>query len=316
MHRSFRFGDLVELWMLDERRYRDQPPQNALLGYGSVDPAIEDPTRTMLGVSQREWLVGGLKGSSAAWKVLGNPVQFFPLAIGPALLNALNAALAPALPATLPLPPPLLIDGWDGYATERRTLLAAIDAVSDVVVLTGDYHESFVADLPPTPETYLLDGYSAGVEFVAPPVNSPNLGETFELAGFPSAATIDAVFEANLTANNPWVKYHDGVNSGYGVVEFTATSAHYDFVFVSNKLDRDATASVAASWQVVRGAAVASPAAGPLPTRVRSSGAAGSPPTESLLAATGPTSPGLAAAAAAGAVALAARRLRDVATPG
>ncbi|HVE93880.1 MAG TPA: alkaline phosphatase D family protein, partial [Acidimicrobiales bacterium] len=74
VERTFQFGNLAQLWMLDERRYRDEPPASAVVGYGSVDPAIDDPSRTMLGAPQREWLTNGLRTSAATWKVLGNPV--------------------------------------------------------------------------------------------------------------------------------------------------------------------------------------------------------------------------------------------------
>jgi alkaline phosphatase D len=317
VHRSFRFGTLVELWMLDERRYRDQQPENAFFGYGSVDAASEDPSRTMLGPAQRDWLVNGLRASTAAWKVVGNPDQFMPLVLGPAFLNAVTAAVAAISPTTVPLPPPLGVDGWDGYAAERRALIGAIASkpVADVVVLTGDYHESFVSELPVTVSSYPLDGKSAAVEFVVPPVNSPSLGETFERGGLPNGTPlINTAFEADLLVNNPWVKYHEGLASGFGVVEFSAAATHYDFVFVSNKLDRAATAAVGASWQVARGTGKATVAAGPLAARVRSSGtvapATPVPSATGPLAATGRAAP-LMPAAALAAAALAARRLRE-----
>ena len=68
---------------------------NAVVGYVSVDPATDDPNRTMLGATQKAWLLDGLTSSTAAWKVLGNPDAMMPIDVGPALAGALSAALSP-----------------------------------------------------------------------------------------------------------------------------------------------------------------------------------------------------------------------------
>lgn len=73
-HRSFLLGDLAELFLLDERQHRDPEPPSSdhPLGTSSVEePAMVDPSRTMLGADQRAWLTDGLSASGAAWKVLG-----------------------------------------------------------------------------------------------------------------------------------------------------------------------------------------------------------------------------------------------------
>ena len=105
IHRRFRFGRHVELWMLDERRFRDQPSDSVALSAGSVDPSRHDPGRTMLGERQAAWLSDGLADSKATWKVIGNQVPFFPTVIGPSLpgpgLGDPRALLAGAGPRTL-----------------------------------------------------------------------------------------------------------------------------------------------------------------------------------------------------------------------
>jgi alkaline phosphatase D len=314
VYRSFRFGDLVELWMLDERRYRDQQPQNAFISYGSVDPAINDPSRTLLGTTQHDWFVGGLTGSNAAWKVLGNPVMFMPFVVGPPLMAALMAALGPTIPVGLPLPPPLLVDDWNGYNAERMAVIGAItDAgVDDVVVLTGDYHESFAADVPGAIGTYDIDNNSVAVEFVVPSVTSPGLGETLERGGFPNGDAVDTAFEGNIAVSNPWVKYHEGVSNGFAVIELTAERAQLDYVFLNDRLDPATAAAVQASWLARRGNPHVEPAPGPLPARVRAANQvapAPAAPAPQLPQTGGTALP--AAALAAGAAALAARRALD-----
>jgi len=143
-------------------------------------------------------------------------------------------------------------------------LIDVMDGVDDVVVLTGDYHESFAAEVPLKPGDYalsqlapvpLLDARTVAVEFICPAVTSPGLTETLAGLGLPGDAplNINTVFEANLTLANPWVKYHEGFRNGYGVVEFAATQAQYDFWHVDDRTDPDTAAAVVKSFRVVKG---------------------------------------------------------------
>ena len=323
-HRRLGFGDLADLWMLDERRYRDEHAANAFIGYGSADPAVDDPARTMLGAAQRDWLFEGLRTSGAAWKLIGNPVPFFPFVVGPALASAVEAAFAPLAGSSAPVPPPLTVDDWNGYRFEQRSLtdLVATAPVRDVVILTGDYHESLVADVPVRPGDYALDGNSVAVEFVAPAVTTPGTWETLELGGAPSAAPLEQTYKANLAANNPWVRHHEGRANGFGVVELTAARAQYDYWYLDDRLDRSSGVRFASSWEVLRGQPRVRPAAGALGARDRNATAASPPPAApapggELPASGGSTRPlALLAAGLAAAVARALRHaMSDEQTP-
>ncbi|MFT5223895.1 MAG: alkaline phosphatase D [Glaciecola sp.] len=273
-HRRLQFGDMVDLWMLDVRRYRSEHVTNAFVSYGSVDPEVNSPDRTMLGDEQLSWLLDGMATSSAAWKVLGNPVMLFPFFMGQAFPSAIQDSLSVLPPGEAPpLPPPLLIDDWNGYAFEQRLVIAAMEQIPDVVVLTGDYHESFATDIPVRPGDYRDDGNSVGVEFIVPAVSSPGLSETLEAAGLPGASTIDVVFEANLTANNPWCQYHEGFAQGFGVIEFSDERAHYDFWFIGDREDPATSAAFAAGWESPRGADKLTESSAALPDRGRPSSA-------------------------------------------
>lgn len=269
VYRRFTIGNLVDLFMLDERLYRDVQPTNAVVGYLSVDPATDDPDRTMLGATQRDWLFNGLGSAAAAWKVLGNPVVMVPVDVGPPLAGVLSAAVTGLGTPLPPIPPPLYVDGWDGYRGERQKIMSFIDerAIKDVVVLTGDYHESFASHLPVDRSTWQLDANSAAVEFIAPAVTSPGLSEVLRMGELPEALTINTIFEANLVASNPWVSYHEGFRNGYGVAEFRADGMQYDFWFVDNRNDPNTAATSTASWKVARGTSVLEQAAGPLGPR-------------------------------------------------
>jgi alkaline phosphatase D len=268
INRRFRFGDLVELWMLDERRYRDQQPQSTLFAYGSVDPAADDPSRSMLGAEQHQWLVGGLGASDAAWKVLGNQVPFFPLVIGAALPSTVETLIAP-IRDQLPLavPPNFYIDDWNGYKAERRALTAAFATLPDVVILTGDVHETFVADIPADPGGYWLNRRSVAVEFIVPAISSASLSRGINQVAYPVGDLINIAYETNLAVGNPWVKYHDGHASGFGIVDFTTTRAQCDLWHLNDVNDRNTTGHVAASWQTQRGTNHATRATNPLQPR-------------------------------------------------
>jgi len=263
--RRMQFGDLVDLWAIDTRLYRDQQPTNAIVGYGSVDPAVDSPTRTMLGAEQKSWLKASLAASTARWKVLSNQVPFYPFVVGAALPNVLEQLLDPLDGTLPPLPATLTVEDWNGYRAEQQEMMAVMAEAKNVVVLTGDYHESFAAEVPIHPGDYLLNGNSVAVEFICPSVTSPGLSETLEGVGIgPLSSLINPVFELNLTLANPWVKYHEGFSNGFAVVEFGRERTQMDYWFIADRSKADTTATVAASWEVRQGAAKLFKAAAPL----------------------------------------------------
>jgi alkaline phosphatase D len=121
LFRRLTFGDLVDMYMLDTRQYRSDQNQALRL----------DPTRTILGDAQEQWLLDGLAGPTARWNVLAQQVFFSQrdFTAGP------NDSFSD--------------DAWDNYVVERNALrdhLAAVGA-SNPVVLTGDVHASYVCDV-------------------------------------------------------------------------------------------------------------------------------------------------------------------------
>ena len=66
LYRSFRWGRLLEIFILDTRQYRSDNGQP------------DGPGKTMLGNTQRRWLTDGVATSTATWKVV---VSSVPLSI-------------------------------------------------------------------------------------------------------------------------------------------------------------------------------------------------------------------------------------------
>lgn len=253
IHRRLRFGRHVDLWMLDERRYRDQQPDSAAFSAGSVDPDREAPDRTMLGAAQLAWLTRGLRRSPATWKLIGNQVPFFPTVLGPAYPAAVSEVLEPVSPALAHEAVAYYVDDWNGYPAERRRLVDRMAAVEDVVVLTGDVHMSYACEIPRDPGTYAVTGESVAVELITPGISSPSIG-TIAAQYVPGADTaFDSVTGANETAFNPWVKWRDSTHCGYLLVDLDAERVRADWWLVDDAQQPDSDVTRARTMRVRRG---------------------------------------------------------------
>ena len=205
IYRSFAFGDLADLVMLDTRLAgRDvQVERTDVLG-------IEDPRRTILGAAQEHWLDGELRESvraGARWQILGQQVMF-----------------APQTPYNTTGGNP---DSWDGYRASRSHVYDMVERhqVPNLVVLTGDVHSAWAFDLP----RQLSDRYdpatgrgSLGVEIVCPAVSSPSA-----FLGPEGEARL-----ADTPKTRPHLKFLDGRSRGYVVLDITRDRLQADWWFV------------------------------------------------------------------------------------
>jgi len=152
LYRRMQFGDLAELFVLDTRQYRTDQP----CGDGQKPRCEEayEPEATMMGPEQERWLMGGMRASGARWNVLANQV----------LIAQLSRVIEGERTFSM--------DKWDGYVAARSRLLDffATERPSNPVVLSGDIHSNWVADL----KTDFDDPSSATVatEFVGTSISS------------------------------------------------------------------------------------------------------------------------------------------------
>jgi len=132
MYRGARFGDLMDAWFLDTRQYRSDQPCGD--GVKPLCAEIMSPERTMLGVAQQAWLLGGLQRGKACWNLIAQQVMMMHL---DARRDPLQAERYYAT------------DTWSGYLNERERLLYHIDALGlrNVAIVTGDSHQHFVGDV-------------------------------------------------------------------------------------------------------------------------------------------------------------------------
>ena len=132
------WGRLARIHLLDDRQYRDPQacPKEGRGGSNVVAraacPALDDPRRTLLGAAQERWLDDGWS-LDRPWNLLAQQTLMARFAWGEPGLG----------------PEALWTDGWDGYGPARKRLLGTVAAkkVPGVVVLGGDVHSHYVADL-------------------------------------------------------------------------------------------------------------------------------------------------------------------------
>src|SRR5688500_8074543 len=126
LYRRVQWGGLANFHMLDTRQYRD----DQACGDGlKTCPERLNPTRSITGAAQEKWLLDGLKRSRARWDVLGQQVFFSQLDFTPGAGERNN------------------MDAWDGYAANRDRVVAGFRHTRNTVVLTGDVHAAWAADI-------------------------------------------------------------------------------------------------------------------------------------------------------------------------
>eukprot|EP00834_Sanchytrium_tribonematis_P004321 NODE_206_length_12919_cov_0.381357.p3 type:complete len:484 gc:universal NODE_206_length_12919_cov_0.381357:3423-4874(+) len=122
IYRTFQFGKLFELIMMDTRSVRDQN--------GIRNPKIiGNPNRTLLGTAQENWLKK-LPLKPTKWTLYGNQIAF---AVVNKKIHNLNF--------------PLLEDAWDAYPASRRFMIdymhkRQLESGSKPIMLSGDVHIS------------------------------------------------------------------------------------------------------------------------------------------------------------------------------
>ena len=236
--RELRWGDLATLMLLDSRQYRDEHLGGSALGLLGTTVMTEDlqaPGRTMLGETQRGWLLDGLSAAQrdgVRWKLVGNPCM-----IAPVQLVDLDTPELRALDPSLPRHAGLYLgtDSWDGFGWERDQVLGHLrdDGVSDVAFLTGDQHTFMAAPL----STDFDDPAAPTVayEYTGGAISSPSgITEGLLSGGLSSYAT------------NPPFDHMDIHRNGYGLVELTNASMSVTFMGL------DATSPAATAVPTVR----------------------------------------------------------------
>ena len=230
---SIPLGAQAELFLLDQRQYRDDQP----CGDEFFVPCEESerPGRAYLGEAQKAWLKRGLQESRATWKVVANQAMIMSLDGPPR--NEINK------------------DQWDGYAAERAEIVNHLTAngVKDVTFITGDIHTFFAGNVTASGRQGApSDPPPAATEFVGGAVTSRGIVP-------PEARLTEAqaalLLDTSVLANNPHIKFSNMERKGYAVMECAGDELRVAFRAVDTVRDDNATVFDLQRFKVDRGAA-------------------------------------------------------------
>ncbi len=220
---SVPLGANAEVFLLDQRQYRDPQPCGGEIAVPCNDV---DTPRTFLGKEQKDWFKRAVSTSKARWKVVANQLMIMSLDSAPG--TTLN------------------VDAWDGYAAERREILEhfAANGVEDLTFLTGDIHTFFAGDLFTTGRA--LGGRPIGTEFVSGSMTSLGLESLFP------GPTVQAI-QAGIPVNNPHIKFAELSRRGYAVAEASPTELKVEYKGPTSTTVRGAPISTIAKFRVAAG---------------------------------------------------------------
>ena len=178
LYRRLSFGSMATFHVLDTRQYRtDQPcgDGNRVGCAGALDESA-----TILGEAQERWLHDGLRTAGTRWNVIANQLPLAPLA------QPTTAGLAYS------------VDKWTGYVRVRDRLIGVLGEprVSNPVVIAGDVHVNWVADVNRDPEQ--PGGATVATEFVGTSISSGGNGVDLSRGG------------ERLLGANPHVRFYNG----------------------------------------------------------------------------------------------------------
>lgn len=254
LHRSFTFGDLMELVIIDTRIGGRHIEADA-----DTDTYV-DADRKLMSDEQRDFITARFTDAQTGaiprtWKVLGQQIMMGHLG-GPPLISS-----PPSNPLTADQPWLSVVnrDQWDGFDSEREAIFSlvgdqnATDGIDNFIVLTGDIHTSWAIDLVDDPRKRTPPSMAAapspvqasqfyGVEFVTPSITSPGLAD-------PGGG-----LATGLLTNNPHMHYVDLVNRGYSIMEVTPAAITNTWFHLNSITDvEDEGQTVARVYRVLEG---------------------------------------------------------------
>ncbi|WP_340678144.1 alkaline phosphatase D family protein [Paraglaciecola sp.] len=259
IYRSFEFGNLLNLYMLDTRLIgRDK--QLSYQEYRNADTReidlkgflndLNNTHRTLLGKTQMAWLENAISQSTSQWNMLGQQVLMAKMLIPSevfaggelaqtsqriAVLTSLKEKLAAGVSLSveeqqrLASVMPYNLDAWDGYPTEREAVYNLFKTHNKpLVVVAGDTHNAWYSQLKDNA------GHVIGVEFATPGITSPGM-ETYLNLDDSNALKV----ATDLTALIDELEYCNLHQRGYLVVTLTPQQANAQWRFVDNILTED-----------------------------------------------------------------------------
>ncbi len=257
IYRSFDFGNLVSLHMLDTRvigrdqqlRYGNYMGAGGTFNAEALATALSNPSRQLMGAEQTSWLQGQMAKSKATWQILGQQVLMARMDIpAPLVLQSITfsaymglVAKAQTAPASMTAAElqilnqpaiPYNLDAWDGYPAARETVLGMAKTLDkNLVVLAGDTHNAWASDLAD------MNGHAVGVEFGVTSVTSPGFEEVFPNE---NPAAVSTGLEQAIGP----LQYAQTQSRGFVVIVVTPAETRAEYRYVSTVKAKSYTASV------------------------------------------------------------------------
>jgi len=181
VYKKLSYGAVADIFLLDTRQYRT----------GSND----NLPRHIVNEAQMQWLIDGLKASTAYWKVIAQQVV-----ISSDPFNTGDAG-----------------DQWDAFPDDRARLLGEIEraGIVNVVFLTGDAHVFMCNELSSDFSALASDPrrVPTAIEYVGGSVTSPGLVKN----------------EAEVQLYAPWNRQYNGVDHGYALLTMDPTTLQVEY---------------------------------------------------------------------------------------
>ena len=219
------WGRLARFHVLDGRQRRTPqacpPPGRG--GSNRIDERCREllaPGRTMLGQAQERWFAEGLAAAPERWNFIAQQTLMARAGVTVGGRRRFSS------------------DKWDGYPAARDRLLRAIvdNGLRSCVVLSGDEHTAFVADL----KRDFDDEQS-------PPIATEFCGTSITTTGRTQSAT-DAIMRENRH-----IVYGESARRGYVVFDVTAALCTARLRMIEDVTDRHTGVMTAATFAIDAG---------------------------------------------------------------
>ena len=225
LYARYDIGTLARFHVLDGRQYRSHQvcPRAGRGGSNIVTSSCRelfDESRTMLGSTQETWLATGLRETRTRWNLIAQ--------------QTLMARADPKVGSGQQY----WTDAWDGYPPARQRLLQQLadDSVTSCIVLGGDAHTNYVADLK-------LDFANTRSRTVA----TEFCGTSITSQGRPQSQS-DVI-----KRENPHLKLVESDKRGYVVLDVTPAETTGRLRVVSDVKTPTSTVSTRATFTVTAG---------------------------------------------------------------
>lgn len=249
IYRSFKFGNLVHLLMLDTRvtgrtqqlDYSNYSKTDPKAAYAALQKDMYATNHHLLGEKQKRWISQELRDHHARWTTFGQQVLMtkmeLPFNVLLAVLGAkeakrskqpfdyqsiLDAAKNPSIHMS-----PYNLDAWDGYPRDREWLYQQVRKYNKTCIsFAGDTHNAWAGELVDQNQNNI------GIEFASHAIGSPGFDHYLP-------ATITKPLAKLMPELIQDLEWSNLTHRGFMSVTFTQDEVKSDWIFIDSILKKD-----------------------------------------------------------------------------